>query len=61
MCNWDARVLPPDALRYAAFDAIAAAAVWNAQGGKGPRMADERRATAQSRARQKARRMRGRG
>ena len=55
MTNWDARELSPEALRYAAFDAIAAAHVYHVQGGRGVQGPEARRTTARRRAQRKAR------
>lgn len=54
MTNWEARSLSADTLHYAAFDAIAAAAVYNQLGGRGVRPPDERRRVAARRKRKKA-------
>ena len=58
MTNWDARELSPEALRYAAFDAVAAAHVWCLQGGRGVQEPEARRAAARRRAERKARKTR---
>jgi len=54
MTNWEARALSSDTLHYAAFDAIAAAAVYSELGGRGARPPDERRRESAARKRKKA-------
>jgi len=56
--NWDASELSIEALRYAAFDAIAAAHVYDVQGGRGVQAPKARRGAARKRT--QARKARGR-
>ena len=53
--NWDARELSEAALRYAAFDAIAAAHVYHVQGGRGLQAPEARRHAAKRAQRRKVR------